>query len=132
MKQELQDKLIEVIDSIQSAATVASDFALEQLPDIAQQYVIYGRAKSVITFVVMVLISTVLLKYAHWAYKNKWNTSPYSVDSDRARSDSNLVAIFVGCAFGLLFAMLAFIEFDLLVWVAPKVWLMKELAMLVK
>lgn len=105
---------------------------IEQLPEIAQQYVLYGRVKSAATFVVMALISAVLLKYAHWAYKNPWNVSEYSIDSHRARSDSNLVAIFMGCSFGLTFAVLALTEFDFLVWVAPKVWLMRELAMLMK
>ena len=132
MKQDLQDKLIQVIDSIQAATGKASDFALEQLPDIAQQYVLYGRVKSAVTFVVMLLISAVLLKYAHWAYKNPWNTSPFSIDKDQKRSESNLFAIFSSVVFGLIFSILAVTSFNFLVWFAPKVWLLRELVGMVK
>jgi len=43
MKDELNEKLVEILSSIQSAAGKASDFAVEQLPDIAQSYIAYGR-----------------------------------------------------------------------------------------
>lgn len=48
MKEELNTKLVEILTSIQTAAGKASDFALDQLPDIAQSYVLYGRAVSVV------------------------------------------------------------------------------------
>ncbi len=44
MDKELQSKLVEILGSIQTAAGKAGDFALSQLPDIAQSYVTYGRA----------------------------------------------------------------------------------------
>lgn len=39
MKEELQGKLVEILASIQSGVGQAKDFALVQLPDIAQSYV---------------------------------------------------------------------------------------------
>jgi hypothetical protein len=44
MKEELQGKLVEILTSIQTATGKASDFAMSQLPDVAQSYVGYGRA----------------------------------------------------------------------------------------
>lgn len=43
MKDALQLKMVEILTAIQSAVGKSADFALEQLPDIAQQYVLYGR-----------------------------------------------------------------------------------------
>lgn len=55
MKQELQDKLVEILDAMQKstgraidagaeAAGKVGDFAFEQLPDIVQTYVAFERA----------------------------------------------------------------------------------------
>ena len=65
MKEELNGKLVEILTSIQTAAGKASDFALEQLPDIAQSYVMYGRAVSVAHLLIFLLIGGLLTKYAH-------------------------------------------------------------------
>lgn len=132
MNEQLQAKLVEILSGIQSATKAAGDFALGQLPDIAQSYVMYGRARTVVISAILLIIGASLLGLARWAYKHPWNTSPYSWDKDAKRSESNhLVMLFPGI-FGGLFVMLGIFTFDLLVWVAPKVWLLKELAALVK
>jgi len=132
VKEELNNKLVEILSSIQSAAGKASDFALDQLPDIAQSYVMYGRAVSVAYLFVLLLVGGLLMKYAHWAYKNPWNNSDYSWDKYKKRSDSNHVAMFVPCFIGGCFFVAAILSFDYLVWFAPKAWLLKELATLIK
>lgn len=132
MKEELNTKLVEILTSIQTAAGKASDFALEQLPDIAQSYVLYGRAISLVMLVSLIALGLSLLKLSHWAYKNPWNTSPYSCDKDAKRSDSNLFVMVVPAVIGSVFLFVAVSSFDYLVWFAPKVWLLKELASLVK
>lgn len=132
MKEELNSKLVEILTSIQTAAGKASDFALEQLPDIAQSYVMYGRAVSLAHAAVLLLIGGVLLKYSHWAYKNPWNTSGYSFEQGRLRGDSNYIAMIAPAIVGGLFVITALLSFDYLVWFAPKVWLLKELATLIK
>lgn len=132
MKEELNTKLVEILTSIQTAAGKASDFALEQLPDIAQSYVLYGRAVSVVKAICLLLVGAALLALSRWAYKNPWNTSPYSFEKDAKRSDSNLVVMVVPALLGAFFLFLAPMTFNYLVWFAPKVWLLKELASLVK
>jgi len=132
MKDELQTKLVEILTAIQSATGKAADFAMDQLPDIAQQYVVYGRAVTVISSVALIIFASACFYAASWAFKNPWNISPYSFEKDRKRSDSNTALIFFGYVIGAFALFLSVATFDYLVWFAPKVWLIKELAMLVK
>lgn len=131
MKEELQGKLIEVISAVQSAAGKAGEFAMEQLPDIAQSYIIYGRAITVAFSGMVLVIAVVMYAAALWAFRNPWNNNQYSWDKNNKRSESNQLVIFLGAAVGSLALMIAFISFDYLVWFAPKVWLLKELGKLV-
>ena len=132
MKEELQLKLVEVIDAIQTTAGKAGEFALTQLPQIAQEYVIYGRVKTAVLTLLLLLLGGMLLCAAVWAYKKPWNSSPYPTDRGQLRSESNYVVIWLGTAFGTLFIVIAILSFDYLVWFAPKVWLIKELANLIR
>ena len=43
MNSELQTQLASILAAIQRATSASADFALTHLPDIAQQYVMYGR-----------------------------------------------------------------------------------------
>lgn len=43
MNGQLQAKMVEILTTIQRGTETAGTFAMEQLPDIAQQYVLYGR-----------------------------------------------------------------------------------------
>lgn len=132
MKDELQTKLVEILTAIQSATGKAADFAMDQLPDIAQQYVVYGRAVTVVSSVALVLFAAVCFYAAFYALRNPWNTSPYSFEQHLKRSDSNQIMIVFGAVFGAIAMILSVATFDYLVWFAPKVWLIKELAMLIK
>lgn len=132
MKEELQGKLVEILTSIQTAAGKASDFALEQLPDIAQQYVVFGRVRSAAICFVFLMVAAFSFGFARWAYKHPWNTSRYSWDEGRKRSDSNVLAMILPTLGGLISLLIALTAFDWLVWFAPKVWLLKEIATLIK
>lgn len=132
MKDELQLKLVEILTSIQTAAGKASDFALEQLPDIAQSYVAYGRAVSTATSILFLLIAIGCFRIAWHAYKNPWNNSKWSWDKNLKRSDSNILVIGFGMFLGSMSLIISTQTFGWLVWFAPKVWLLKELASLIK
>ena len=54
MNEQLQAKLVEILSGIQAAVKAAGDFALEQLPDIAYQYIAFGRAYY--TFIIILAI----------------------------------------------------------------------------
>ena len=121
MKKELQDKLVEILTSIQTAAGKASDFAMEQLPDIAQQYVTYGR----VSLTLFVLIGAVMSIAA----------SVLAVRAARSRDPevvfvNGMGVIFIGLPGVLIFGHT--ISDMLMVWVAPKVWLLKEIAGMIR
>lgn len=132
MNEQLQLKLVEILSSIQSATKTAGDFAMEQLPDIAMQYVMYGRVMTTASSGFLLLIAIALFSLAFWAYKNPWNISDLRCEKHRERSDSNGVVIVLGSIFGSLFGIIAFYSFDWMVWIAPKAWLLKELATFVR
>lgn len=132
MKDELQLKLVEILSSIQATAGKAGDFAMEQLPEIAQSYVIYGRAVAIAKLAVFLLLGVLGIAFALWAYRNPWNTSPYLSERGQKRSESNFFAMGVPGACGFIFVSTALLNFDYLVWFAPKVWLLKEIATLIK
>lgn len=122
MKEELQGKLVEILTSIQTVAGKAGDFAMEQLPDLAQSYVVYGRAST--TLAVIAGVACVL--YAIWAFRQMTlDETPYSMEPVYGLS---------GAWLGLAGVLLAGgnIGSAMLVWFAPKVWLLKEIASLVK
>ncbi len=105
---------------------------MEQLPDIAVQYVLYGRVKTAAVTVFMLLLSVAMFALSRWAYANPWNTSGYSWDKGTKRSESNYVVMVITSMFGGLFAIIGILNFDWLVWLAPKVWILKELASLAR
>jgi hypothetical protein len=140
MKEELQTKLVEILGSIQAAAGKAGDFALSQLPDIAQSYVAYGRMSS--AFGVVMTLGVVAIAVALFIRGLKvfradrvegMSSGQFYMKYDRLRNDGFgyfFPAAIVG-ALGLL-AFCASVQGALLVWIAPKVWLLKEIAGLLK
>lgn len=124
MKDELNGKLVEILTSIQNATGKAADFALNQLPDIAQSYVLYGRVYETVLTLIALGFSIALFVLAKWAIKKS---------STRGNEEYICLAIPSG-----FFSIVSFILFVSnlkslsLVWLAPKVWLIKELASLIK
>lgn len=130
MNEQLQTKLVEIITSIQATTKTAGDFAMAQLPDIAMQYVMYGRAKTAAATAFMLLVAAALFAVCRWAYANPWNASVYSVNKEAKRSESNYFVMAVTSGLGGLFAVIGVLSFDWMVWLAPKVWLLNQLARL--
>jgi len=124
MKEELQGKLVEILTSIQTATGQAKDFALTQLPDIAQSYVMYGRASTVVYLLIGIASIAVI---------------PMLIRILIKATEADEPGIGVPSAFGIFFAgvfgivlILSNLSAAMLVWFAPKVWLLKELAAMVK
>ena len=132
MKNELNEKLVEILTSIQNATGKAADFALTQLPDIAQSYVAYGRIVTVAQTLLMLFIGIVLFCIFAYAYKNPWNNSEWSWDKGKKRDDGNVILMIISGALGSVITIAAISSFNWLVWIAPKVWLIKELSLLIK
>ena len=126
MNEKLQTQLADIIAAIHRAASAGADFALSQLPDSAQQYVIYGRVSGTL----LVLIGFALVLLSVWMLRKA-----VQIDvTDNGNYDVSMAlgvpSPFIAC-FGIVLVCINFSS-TLMVWVAPKVWLLKELATLLK
>lgn len=120
-KNQLQEKLVEILTSIQTAAGKASDFALEQLPDITQSYVMYGRVYN--TFIITLSIVLIFILF-YGAFRINKNLNSYDKGAPFG------IAFLISVIPSLLF--ISYLSNFLLVWFAPKVWLLKEIASLLR
>lgn len=129
MNEELQTQLAGVISALANTVQKTADFTVEQLPDIVTQYVAYGRVQATtvtVSFVILLVAFLVLLfRYGVFAQQ----------DPDRHYwSDVRIASFWVGSTGSVIaFLCLAITTSDfIMVWLAPKVWLLKSLANLVK
>lgn len=128
MIDQLQAKLVEIITSIQDATKAGADFALTQLPDIAQQYVLYGRVTATTWLAAAVLAFAAALYVAlRHGFFPKDRAGMYWTEDGRLLAA--VIASIATVAAGFL--SMHFAGKAALVWFAPKVWLIKELADLV-
>lgn len=131
MNEQLQAKLVEILSQIQTAVKAAGDFALEQLPDVVQQFVMYGRANYTffisLAVILMIVSLFLIIKKAIYGkqvgqhYLNSWS------DNRQASMVSGIVIGFIG-----LIMLFTDIGNFFMVWFAPKIWLIKEIAVLLK
>ena len=112
-----------MIGQLQEAVMKASDFAIQQLPDVVQSYILYGRISNLLT-----LMLEIAILYGCWRlYKLPVKESPYGDDVAVV-----IKTIFSGTVGGIaLFFALFSIQETVLVWAAPKIWLIKELGKLI-
>ena len=120
MKDELQTKLVEIITSIQIGIGKAGDFAVEQLPDIVQQYILFGIVSNVSSSLSLLAIAIFFGIAAYKAFKPN--------DTER----QNLSMVFVICSLIATLFFVAGLEETILVLFAPKVWLIMEMAQMIK
>lgn len=124
MKNELEPKLVEVIGQLQGAVMKASDFAIQQLPDVVQSYILYGRISSLVT-----LMLELAILYGCWRLYKLPAKESYYGGADEAVL---LKTMFSGTVGGItLFFTLFSAQEIVLVWAAPKIWLIKELGKLI-
>jgi len=129
MKDDLQGKLVEILTSIQAAAGKASDFAMEQLPDIAQSYIVYGRFVETMQAAIALVIFFGCIAAVCWAvFISKSETSYGTWGEGRGfMLGAGVLGGFISFAGVLIEGPQA-----ALVWFAPKVWLLKEIAGMIK
>lgn len=121
---------------LSGAVTKTADFATAQAIDIAMQYVLYGRL--FYTFVIITSIVAFVVSLWFFFVKGVNNTSAI-VSLPGRYSDGDWLAERIVAFFGggsltvtaFLICTMNFKEF-LMVWAAPKVWLMIQLAELAK
>jgi hypothetical protein len=123
MKDQVQGKLVEILTGIQTAVGKASDFAIEQLPDIAMQYITWGRVSESVYILIFITVLILSFLVARWGFKHR----------DSCEEVHGIACLMGGAAtLGSGILILANLSSLLMVWFAPKVWLIKELARMVR
>jgi hypothetical protein len=129
VNEQLQGKLVEILSAIQSATKAAGDFALEHLPEIAQQYVMYGRVTSTLWSFLgagFALLGWLAMKQAKAEGHFEWKY----VSAFKDFGGGYWIGALLTLVGGVMFAHS--IDQAFLAWFAPKVWLLKEIAGLIK
>lgn len=139
MQQELLSRADQILASIGASVSKASDAAIQagqvvakEIPDIASQYIIFGRAFS--TVWLLIAIGALVLCY-FWFHRIGINNTlnlknSCSGDWHPVRFTYATGGVLIG-AFGVC-VFFTMIKDLILVWSAPKVWLMLELVNLMK
>ena len=123
MNDELQSKLVEVLTGISEGVSQAKDFAVEQLPDVAQQYIMFGMVWET-TLLALYATFIALIAFGLWKLWRSDTTDFEAVSAGTVFGGFSLV--------GLLFAFVIQLKPVLLVWFAPKLYLLQGIAGLVK
>lgn len=131
MQEQLLGQASNILQSVTDTVSKAADFASAQVPDIALQYVTYGRASA--TALEFFLLLCVLLFAYLCIFVGMLNVRKMK-DTYSSWSTERFMATMAGGA-GLLFSTTFFminLPNFFMVWFAPKVWLIKEIVNLVK
>ena len=129
MNEQLQVKLVEILSGIQAAVKAAGDFALDQLPDIAHQYIAFGR----VYYTFLTILAIFGIAIGLWLVIKK---AIYGKQTEIGYqwSDNRIAANIFGIIFASFSSVLFLINITntVMVWFAPKIWLIKEIAVLIK
>jgi hypothetical protein len=125
MNDELQNKLAEVLGGIADGVSQAKDFAVEQLPDVAQQYIMFGLVWETAAFVVSFAVMAILCAGLFMLIKHRRR-----LDEVLVHFGATMLAIFA-IPIWLIFVA-ASLKDLLLVWFAPKLYLLQGIAGLLK
>ncbi|MDR2990709.1 MAG: hypothetical protein LBU72_02020 [Burkholderiaceae bacterium] len=120
----MTDALQERLAAILTGLGQGSDLALRQLPELARQYVVYGR----IWYGTAFAVSTMLCAVCVGMGIRCWRRAP-----DR-ESDAFGLRMTLWCSGMVIFLVgaLATVQTAVLVWFAPKAWLLQEAARLLR
>ena len=132
MQQELLNRADAIMDSIGSAINRGTEFVQGQVPEIALQYVAFGRVYETTIMAISITIFMVGL----WLVVNVAcrNTFKFKDDCVGLWHTNRLVGLMLGLfplSIGLI-AIASDLKSFILVWFAPKVWLLMEITKLVR
>lgn len=133
MNTELQSKLLEIVTSMQDGFLKTKDFALEQLPSIANEYILFNRMY--LTFLILFILGIavawgIFYKKTVIDSQKEKKQSPYH-NTFRDNFDTfNFVTAVLVVVLGLTF--LVNLRQFFLVWFAPKIFLIETIAHMVK
>lgn len=123
MNDQLQSQLATILQQFSATMASAGDIAVKELPEIAQQYIVYGYWKSLLSCIVcvafIIALIVAILKIVRWA-NNSY--------------DDGVMVVATVPAFLLIFPISSFFDNAqslILNVTAPKVWLLLEIKSLI-
>jgi hypothetical protein len=126
---ELQSKLVEVLTGISEGVSQAKDFAVEQLPDVAQQYIMFGMVWETALLVILIALCVLFVWGTVWGFKNA-TSNEFNTGQEEFGGMVGVIST-VALITTMIFAIGQLKPF-LLVWFAPKLYLLQGIAGLVK
>ena len=130
LQQELLSRADNIFASIAAAVNKTTTFAGEQLPDIAMQYIAYGRVYTTVVMIAAMIgfmISLYLIVCVALLNTRKFKVDVYWGNEQISAFLSGLVLLVISLITGLV-TLSSFI----MAWFAPKVWLITEITKLLK
>jgi hypothetical protein len=127
MENDLKAKLAEILTGIADNVGQLKDFAVEQLPDVAQQYIVYGRVLETAVFLIVCTLNIVMIKICIWGAKQI-----------RTKGDNSgpleVMSLILGGFASLFLITILFCQIKpfLMVWLAPKIYLIQGISSLIK
>lgn len=132
IQQELLRRADSIYDGIAATVNKATTFAGEQIPDIAFQYVAWGRGylTAYMIIALVLFVSGLWLAWRIGFFNSRKLRDDYQGDWHGARIMSCIGGIIImGIGF---IVMLNNLKEFIMVWFAPKIWLIQEIVHLVK
>ncbi len=132
MQQELLNRADSIMDSMVGAINRGAEFVQGQVPEIAMQYVAFGRAYETVNMAIALSIFMVGL----WSVVNVGCRNTYKFKDDYAGNwhTNRFVGLMLGLfpLIGGLITIAENLKSFILVWFAPKIWLLMEITNLVR
>lgn len=124
---ELEGKLVEILTSIQQSTGAA----LEQLPELAQSYVLYGRIKYAVMIVLALAALAGVAGLVRFGISERKRAED---DRDHGFCSDGFCYFFPAFLIGFvaLIMLITATSNGLLIWFAPKVWLLQEFTRMVR
>jgi hypothetical protein len=121
MNKDLSEKAVDILLAIQTGVEKSVGFAQEQLPDLAQQYILFGRVNETLTVGLLVIAALMF--------------SVFSVRNWKAKSfEEHNAFLMATCAFSAIIMSLvaaSHLSDLLMVWFAPKIWIITQIKSLI-
>ena len=132
LQHELLARADSIMASISTTVDKASNFAAEQVPDVALQYVAFGRASTTayVAIGLLILLVGLYLVVRIGLMNSRKMPDVYTGSWAEERGISLFFGIFISIVGAVTF--LSNLSIFLMVWFAPKVWLLQEIVHLVK
>lgn len=121
MNQQLQAQLSQILAQIMVSVSDVKDFSVQQLPDIAQQYVTYGIWSNILYCVILATVIFLCLILGRGMLK--W------VAKNRTSYDDPSVILIIPFVILIISSLVFFVKLHelILVLTAPKVWFILEI-----